>query len=60
MFRLLKQRDDGYRQTHDVVLRNQSTGEEVYVPPQGQIVIRELMKELAEFINDEPPMILIR
>jgi len=55
MFRLLKQRDDGYRQTHDVVLRNQSTGEEVYVPPQGQIVIRELMKELAEFINDEPP-----
>ncbi len=52
MFRVLKQSDDGYRQT-GVVIRNLQTGKDVYVPPQNQQEIEKLMEKLTNFINDE-------
>ena len=55
MFRLLKQRNDGYRQMAGVVLRNLQTGENIYSPPQDRREIKALMKELANFINDQSP-----
>ena len=55
MFRLLKQRNDGYRQISGVTIRNMHTGEVVYDPPQDQREIETLMKELANFINEESP-----
>ena len=56
MFRLLKQRDEGYRKLPGTTLRNESTGKDVYVPPQDEREIQAHMKELANFINDEPPV----
>ena len=55
MFRLLKQRNDGYRQIAGVVVRNLQTGEDIYDPPQDRREIEALMKELANFINDQSP-----
>ena len=55
MYRLLKQRDDGYRQTAGVVLRNQQTRETVYDPPQDRREIETYMRDLANFINEQPP-----
>ena len=54
MFRLLKQRDDGYRRIPGTVIRNEVTGEDVYVPPQDEREIITHMKKLVGFINDEP------
>ena len=54
MFRLLKQRDDGYRKIPGVVIRNQQTGANVYVPPQDPSEILTLMRVLADFINEKP------
>ncbi len=55
MFRLLKQRNDGYRQMAGVAIRNLQTGENIYSPPQDRREIEALMKELANFINDQSP-----
>lgn len=52
MFRLLKQRDDGYRRGGDVVLRNSFTGEVIYKPPQNPQEIADGMRALEKFIND--------
>jgi Fic family protein len=53
MFRLLKQRQDGFRTLPGTALRNEQTGETVFVPPQdGQDVIR-LMSALERFVNDD-------
>ena len=52
MFRVLKQRDDGYRTTPGTVLRNERTGETIYEPPQDHREIVRLMRELEAFIND--------
>ena len=53
MFRLLKQRDDGFRQTPGTALRNDRTGEIVYIPPQDQREIAFAMDALERFINDD-------
>ena len=53
MFRLLKGRDDGFRTQAGTELKNDRTGETVYVPPQGPGEIETLMAGLEVFINDD-------
>lgn len=51
MFQLLKRRNEGFRSTPGTVLRHDSTGEVVYVPPQDARQIAQHMSELERFIN---------
>ena len=53
MFRILKQSDSGFRQTPGTALKNQKSGELVYIPPQGADDIRKHMRKLENFINDD-------
>lgn len=53
MFRLLKNRDDGFRVMAGVALINERTGEQVHVPPQDQAEILKGMANLEAFINDD-------
>ena len=53
MFQLLKRRTDGFRQTPGTALRNDRSGEIVYVPPQDQHDINSAMSGLERFINDD-------
>ncbi|WP_273727825.1 Fic family protein [Brucella gallinifaecis] len=53
MFHLLKRRTDGFRQTPGTALKNDQTGEIVYVPPQDQNEISSAMGMLERFINDD-------
>lgn len=55
MYRLLKQRSDGYRTLPGTVLRNDSSGEVVHTPPQDSGEIIALMRALEAFINDDSP-----
>lgn len=50
--RTLEQNDAGFRKLPGTVLRNLSTGEVVYTPPQDHGRIVELMADLERFIND--------
>lgn len=52
LFRLLKGREDGFRTLPGTELRNDQTGETVYVPPQDPDRIMAHMIELEAFIND--------
>lgn len=51
MFQLLKGRSDGFRATPGTELRNELTGQTVYVPPQSLAEITRQMKSLESFIN---------
>ena len=54
MFRLLKgRRNGGFRVTPGTALKNEHTGETVYVPPQDANEIIALMTALERFINDD-------
>lgn len=53
MFRLLKDRDDGFRVTPGTALKNERSGEIVFVPPQGANEIVAQMTALERFINDD-------
>jgi len=53
MFRTLEQREDGFRRTPGTKLKNDQTGEIVYVPPQRSDQISARMDELEAFINDD-------
>ncbi|WP_294535689.1 Fic/DOC family N-terminal domain-containing protein [uncultured Rhodoblastus sp.] len=53
MFRLLKGREDGFRDTPGTALKNDRTGEIVYVPPQDGAAVRAHMGALERFINDD-------
>lgn len=53
MFRILKQREDGYRTKPGTKLINLRTREVVYEPPQDPQVVVQLMRELESFINAE-------
>lgn len=53
MYRLLKQRDDGFRRQSGTALLNDQTGEIVYVPPQNVADIERHMTALEMFINDK-------
>ncbi len=53
LFRLLKEREEGFRETPGTALKNDRTGEIVYVPPQDAREIRRHMGELERFVNDD-------
>lgn len=53
MFRLLKRRDGGFRVTPGTALKNDATGEIVYVPPQDARDIEAAMSALEKFINED-------
>ena len=53
MFRLLKRRDGGFRVTPGTALKNDSTGEVVYVPPQDAREIEAAMFALERFIMED-------
>ena len=52
MFQLLKDRNDGFRTSGGTVLKNEMTGETVFVPPQNGADIQKILGELEQFIND--------
>lgn len=53
MFQILKQSDSGFRQTPGTALKNQKSGELVYIPPQRADDIKRHMGELENFINND-------
>ncbi len=53
IFRLLKRRDDGFRVTPGTALKNDATGEIIYVPPQDAREIEAAMSALECFINED-------
>ncbi|MES2433002.1 MAG: Fic family protein [Pseudomonadota bacterium] len=53
MFRLLKDRSDGFRATPGTALKNERSGEVVFVPPQDANEIVAFMTALERFINDD-------
>jgi len=53
MFRILKGIDGGFRETPGTALKNESTGELVYIPPQDANVVRSSMSALESFINQD-------
>lgn len=55
MFQILKRTDGGFRNTPGTALKNEQSGDIVYVPPQiGDDVIRH-MTALERFINEDTP-----
>lgn len=52
MFRILKRTQEGFRTAPGTVLRNETTGEHVYVPPQTGDEVAAHMTALERFIND--------
>ena len=48
---ILENNKAGYRRLPGTELKNQQTGEIVYVPPQDNISISRLMRELTEYVN---------
>ena len=53
VYRLLKGRSDGFRATPGTALRNEQTGETVFVPPQDAREIADHMTALERFVNDD-------
>ena len=49
----LEQNDAGFRKVPGTSLKNQQTGEVIYMPPQNHSTIVELMRNLEIFINDD-------
>jgi Fic family protein len=53
MFQLLKGTSGEFRSTPGTALKNETTGDLVYVPPQDKHAIVAAMSELEKFINDD-------
>jgi Fic family protein len=53
MFQILKRTDGGFRATPGTALKNEASGELVYIPPQDVNVVKEQMGRLETFINDD-------
>ena len=53
MFQVLKRTTGGFRETPGTALKNDATGEIVYVPPQDRGDIVRHMNALERFINDD-------
>lgn len=49
----LEQNDAGFRKVPGTILRNDSTGEKIYEPPQSKVEIESLMANLVDFIHAE-------
>lgn len=50
----LEKNNAGFRKVPGTALKNATTGEVVYTPPQDYETILDLMKNLEQFINDNP------
>ena len=50
---VLENNNAGFRKVPGTVLKNNSTGETIYTPPQNYNTIKELMTNLERFINDD-------
>lgn len=55
VFQVLKGTTGGYRETPGTTLKNDRTGDIVYVPPQDRNAIISHMTALERFINDDEP-----
>lgn len=53
MFQILKRTDSGFRETPGTALLNESDGRLVYIPPQDAGHVKECMRRLEKFINDD-------
>ncbi|GAA3693093.1 Fic family protein [Sphingomonas cynarae] len=53
MFQMLKRTDETFRTTPGTALKNDQTGEMVYVPPQEGDAVRAQMGALERFINED-------
>ncbi|MEE3626014.1 Fic family protein [Nitrospirillum sp. BR 11752] len=53
MFQLLKRTTGEFRDTPGTALKNEATGDLVYVPPQDKNTIVAAMSDLEKFINDD-------
>lgn len=53
VYQLLKGRTDGFRKTPGTALKNEQTGETVFVPPQDVRAIVDHMTALEQFVNDD-------
>jgi len=53
MFQQLERREDGFRRTPGTALKNEQTGEIIYVPPQEPDKIIAHMGEMERFMNDD-------
>jgi Fic family protein len=53
LFQLLKGHHGGFRSTPGTTLRNEATGEVVFVPPQDNREIEDAMSALERFVNDD-------
>ncbi|AZV40733.1 MULTISPECIES: Fic family protein [Acetobacteraceae] len=53
IFQMLKRREDGFRTTPGTALKNERTGEVVFVPPQDAREIIRYMSDLERFVNDD-------
>jgi Fic family protein len=49
---VLEENDAGFRTQAGTALRNERTGEIVYMPPQDPVVIQQLMNDLEQYINE--------
>jgi Fic family protein len=52
LFQTLKNSSEGFRTIPGTVLKNEKSGETVYVPPQGAAEVQQHMAALERFIND--------
>ena len=52
MFQVLKRTDGGFRNTPGTALKNEASGELVYIPPQDGNIVKDYMGRLESFIND--------
>lgn len=52
LFQTLKNSSEGFRQIPGTVLKNEKSGETVYVPPQSARDVQQHMSDLERFIND--------
>ncbi len=53
MFQLLKGTDSGFRNSPGTALKNEQTGEMVYIPPQDGDAVQQHMAALEHFINED-------
>lgn len=51
--KIIKQNNAGIRTQMGTVLKNDKTGEVIYTPPGNEAIIRNLMKNLEDYVNEE-------
>ncbi len=53
MFQMLKRSESGFRNTPGTALKNEATGEMVYIPPQEGDAVKAHMAALERFVNED-------